>query len=46
MLFLVERLAQKYVRADWSGLIRQEFLGKAPKKRIPPHVRAWLESRT
>jgi hypothetical protein len=46
VLFLVEKRAQKYVRADWSGLIRQEFLWKAPKKTIPPHVRAWLESRT
>jgi hypothetical protein len=45
VLFLVEKQAHKYIRADWSGLIRQEFSWSEPHKTIPAHVRAWLESR-
>jgi len=45
VLFLVEKQAHKYVRADWSGLIRQEFSWGEPRKTIPHHVAAWLESR-
>jgi hypothetical protein len=45
VLFLVEKQAHKYLRADWSGLIRQEFSWSEPRKTIPDHVRAWLESR-
>jgi nucleoside 2-deoxyribosyltransferase len=32
VLFLVEKRAHKYVRADWSGLIRQEFSWNAPRQ--------------
>jgi hypothetical protein len=45
VLFLVEERAHKYLRADWSGLIQQEFSWREPRKTIPHHVRAWLESR-
>ena len=46
VLFLVEKRAHKYVRADWSGLLRQEFAWQEPGRTIPHHVRGWLESRT
>jgi hypothetical protein len=45
VLFLVEKKAHKYIRADWSGLIRREFSWREPRETIPRHVRAWLESR-
>jgi hypothetical protein len=45
VLFLVEKQANKFVRADWSGLIRQEFSWNEPRQTIPHHVRGWLESR-
>jgi hypothetical protein len=45
VLFLVEKKAHKYIRADWSGLIRREFSWREPHETIPRHVRAWLESR-
>jgi hypothetical protein len=45
VLFLVEKEAHKYVRADWSGLMRQEFSWREPQQTIPHYVTAWLESR-